>query len=189
MPKQIDVATYACDCGHISYFCENTIWEMEALSRKQRKEVRLGSSEKPTHGIVFEHGAAIGIACPREPGVVRRFYPDTVQQSGAAAHKDAGARGLKRRQNAARPAFTPRQGQYLAFVHLYTKLNRRPPAEADVAAYFRLAPPAVHQMIVSLTRKRLVERTPGVPRSIRVLVPSSDLPELTDVDDEQPRLG
>ena len=25
--------------------------------------------------------------------------------------------------------FTPKQGQYLAFIHLYTRLNRRPPAE------------------------------------------------------------
>jgi hypothetical protein len=28
--------------------------------------------------------------------------------------------------------FTPKQGQYLAFIHAYTRLNRRPPAEADM---------------------------------------------------------
>ena len=28
--------------------------------------------------------------------------------------------------------FTPKQGQYLAFIHLYTRLHRRPPAEADM---------------------------------------------------------
>ena len=28
--------------------------------------------------------------------------------------------------------FTEKQGQYLAFIHMYTKLNRRPPAEADM---------------------------------------------------------
>lgn len=27
--------------------------------------------------------------------------------------------------------FTAKQGQYLAFIHTYTLLNRRPPAEAD----------------------------------------------------------
>jgi hypothetical protein len=33
-----------------------------------------------------------------------------------------------------RPAktFTPKQGQYLAFIHLYTRLHRRPPAETDM---------------------------------------------------------
>src|SRR4029079_17971590 len=27
--------------------------------------------------------------------------------------------------------FTPKQGQYLAFIHLYTRLHRKPPAETD----------------------------------------------------------
>jgi hypothetical protein len=35
--------------------------------------------------------------------------------------------------------FTPRQGQYLAFIHLYTRLHRRPPAEADMRQYFRVS--------------------------------------------------
>lgn len=33
-------------------------------------------------------------------------------------------------------AFTDKQGQYLAFIYLYTKLHRRPPAEADMQEYF-----------------------------------------------------
>jgi hypothetical protein len=33
--------------------------------------------------------------------------------------------------------FTPKQGQYLAFIHLYTRLHRRPPAETDMQEYFR----------------------------------------------------
>src|SRR5262252_9128663 len=32
--------------------------------------------------------------------------------------------------------FTPKQGQYLAYIHLYTRLHRRPPAEADIPAIF-----------------------------------------------------
>jgi hypothetical protein len=32
--------------------------------------------------------------------------------------------------------FTPKQGQYLAYIHLYTRLHRRPPAEADIQQYF-----------------------------------------------------
>jgi len=33
-------------------------------------------------------------------------------------------------------SFTPKQGQYLAFIHLYTRLHRRPPAETDMQEYF-----------------------------------------------------
>jgi len=29
------------------------------------------------------------------------------------------------------PAYTPRQGQFLAFIYYYTKLNGVPPAEAE----------------------------------------------------------
>jgi len=28
--------------------------------------------------------------------------------------------------------YTPRQGQYLAFIYYYTKLNSQPPAETDM---------------------------------------------------------
>src|SRR3989441_13192505 len=41
--------------------------------------------------------------------------------------------------------FTPTQGQYLAFIYLYTRLHRRPPAETDMQEYFRVSPPSVHQ--------------------------------------------
>ena len=46
--------------------------------------------------------------------------------------------------------FTPTQGQYLAFIHLYTRLHRRPPAETDIQEYFRVSPPTVHQMVLTL---------------------------------------
>jgi repressor LexA len=41
------------------------------------------------------------------------------------------------------PRCTPRQGQYLAFIYYYTKLDGRPPAEADLARYFKVSPPAI----------------------------------------------
>jgi len=37
--------------------------------------------------------------------------------------------------------FTPKQGLYLAFIHLFTRLHGRPPAETDMQEYFRLSPP------------------------------------------------
>src|SRR5262249_5647174 len=48
-----------------------------------------------------------------------------------------------------RPSFTPKQGQYLAFIHLYTRLHRQPPAEPDMQEYFRVSPPSVHQMVLT----------------------------------------
>jgi Mn-dependent DtxR family transcriptional regulator len=75
-------------------------------------------------------------------------------------------------------AFTPKQGQYLAFIHLYTRLHRRPPAETDMREYFRVSPPSVHQMVLSLERAGLIKRQPNTPRSIEVLVDPENLPEL-----------
>ena len=74
--------------------------------------------------------------------------------------------------------FTDRQGQYLAFIHAYTKINGRPPAEADMQAYFRVTPPTVHQMVLNLHQAQLIERIPGKARSIRVLVDPEQLPQL-----------
>ena len=74
--------------------------------------------------------------------------------------------------------FTKWQGQYLAFIHACTKVNRKPPAEADMQRYFRVTPPTVHQMVLNPHRARLIERIPGKPRSIRVLVSPDDLPAL-----------
>src|ERR1700682_2858159 len=76
------------------------------------------------------------------------------------------------------PDFTPRQGQYLAFIHAYTLVNGRPPAEADVQRFFRVTPPSVHQMLVMLERVELISRRPGVARSIVVLVDPAALPAL-----------
>jgi hypothetical protein len=74
--------------------------------------------------------------------------------------------------------FTEKQGQYLAFIHYYTKIHRRPPAEADMQMYFRVSPPSVHNMILTLESHRLIERTSGQARTIRVLVPPDEIPEL-----------
>jgi Mn-dependent DtxR family transcriptional regulator len=74
--------------------------------------------------------------------------------------------------------FTPKQGQYLAFIHLYTRLHRRPPAETDMREYFRVSPPSVHQMVLTLERAGLIRRQPRTPRSIELLVDRKHLPQL-----------
>lgn len=79
----------------------------------------------------------------------------------------------------ARPArFTAKQGQYLAFIWAYSQINRRAPAEADFQHYFRVTAPSVHQMIKTLDQLGLIEKQPGVPRSIQLLVPPHELPIL-----------
>jgi Mn-dependent DtxR family transcriptional regulator len=79
-----------------------------------------------------------------------------------------------------RPAktFTPKQGQYLAFIHLYMRLHRRPPAETDMQQYFRVSPPSVHQMVLTLERRGFIRRQPRTARSIELLVDPQLLPEL-----------
>ena len=75
-------------------------------------------------------------------------------------------------------SFTPKQGQYLAFIYAYTRVVGRPPAEADMQRHFRVSPPSVHQMVLTLERAGLVRRQPGVARSIQVLVAPEFLPVL-----------
>lgn len=73
---------------------------------------------------------------------------------------------------------TDKQGQYLAFIYAYTKLHRRPPAEADMQAYFRVTPPTVHRMVVELAKRGLIYRRPGEPRSIKLLIAPEQIPVL-----------
>ena len=73
---------------------------------------------------------------------------------------------------------TEKQGQYLAFIYYYTKINGRPPAEADMKGHFRATPPTVHQMILSLEKHGFISRAPGQARSIRILISREDFPDL-----------
>ena len=79
---------------------------------------------------------------------------------------------------ASQPGFTPKQGQYLAFIHAYTLVLGRPPAEADLQRFFQVTPPSVHQMVLTLERNALIRRQPGIARSIEVLVDPEALPPL-----------
>ena len=85
------------------------------------------------------------------------------QNSGAARH-DQG--------------FTEKQGQYLAFIYTYAHMFRRAPAETDMQRHFRVSPPSVHQMVLTLERTGLIRRQPGQARSIQVLVDPEHLPVL-----------
>jgi DNA-binding MarR family transcriptional regulator len=88
------------------------------------------------------------------------------QKSGAARRRSRGQ------------GFTDKQGQYLAFIYVYSRMFRRPPAEADMQRHFLVSPPSVHQMVLALERAGLIRRQPGVPRSIELLVVPESLPIL-----------
>ena len=75
-------------------------------------------------------------------------------------------------------AYTAKQGQYLAFIFYYTKIHGVAPAESDMQNYFKVSPPSIHQMVLTLESNGFIERVPGQGRSIRLLIPREDLPDL-----------
>jgi len=77
--------------------------------------------------------------------------------------------------------FTDKQGQYLAYIHTYTLLNGRPPAETDLQRFFKVTPPSVHQMIVQLERRGLISRVPRQARTIQVTLREDELPRLQPI--------
>jgi repressor LexA len=76
------------------------------------------------------------------------------------------------------PKYTPKQGQYLAFIHYYTKIHSEAPSEADLQRYFKVSPPAVHRMVLGLEERGFIERSPGRARSIRLLIGRNEIPDL-----------
>lgn len=83
---------------------------------------------------------------------------------------------MNRTVSDSRPDFTPKQGQYLAFIHAYTLVNGRPPAEADMIRFFKVTPPTVHQMVLTLEQAGLISRRPGAARTIEILKPIQNRP-------------
>ena len=78
----------------------------------------------------------------------------------------------------ARPLFTEKQGQYLAFIWTYGLLNGRSPAERDMQRFFGVTAPSIHQMVLTLERAGLIRRQPRLARSIELLVEPDALPRL-----------
>lgn len=115
-----------------------------------------------------------GIVINDLPALIRQLEQIDPVPPGPSA-ESAAQRAVLRKPS---PGFTEKQGQYLAFINAYTKLHGVAPAEADLERYFRVSPPSVHQMILNLEKRQLIERTPGQARSIRLIIPSSEIPEL-----------
>lgn len=77
-----------------------------------------------------------------------------------------------------RGKYTRQQGQYLAFIYYYTKINGYAPSEAEMQRYFRVSPPSVHQMVVILEERGFIKKIPGQARSISLMVDRKELPDL-----------
>ncbi len=161
MAKEIGCCCYECDCGHQLNFCENTIREMKAKSFRKRIGIGEGSNR---HAAVFHKGEFVAVFCPKA----------NADRPATSAIPEP---PLPRTVNPRRK-YTTRQAQVLAFIHLYAKLNRRPPAEADIANYFQVTPPTAHGLVVALVRDGLIDRQPGTARSIDLLIDPSELPPL-----------
>ena len=82
------------------------------------------------------------------------------------------------------PGYTAKQGQYLAFIHAYRRLHGRAPAETDIQRFFRVSPPSVHQMLLTLERAGLISRQPRVARSVTLTIDPQRLPELHSEHDQ-----
>jgi SOS-response transcriptional repressor LexA len=84
-------------------------------------------------------------------------------------------------QNCIKPTYTERQGQFLAYIHQYSIVNGRAPAEADMQRLFQITPPSVHSMVLTLERRGLIRCVPGQARSITLIVSPEALPPLKRV--------
>ena len=147
MPKEIFFSSYLCDCGHQIDFCENTVDEIKQKSKRKRQWlIETCSNQAEEHVIIFDDGKMVDILCPEACGRQKK------------------------------PKYTKKQGEYLAFIHQYTNVHGAPPAEHEMQRHFLVSPASVHQMVITLEQKGLIDRIPGTPRSIRVLVPVRDLP-------------
>jgi repressor LexA len=71
--------------------------------------------------------------------------------------------------------FTHRQGQYLAFINTYTRLNRAASTEIDMQRYFKVSPPSVHQTVPAFEHEGFIRHQPGGARSIEMLIDSKCL--------------
>ena len=72
--------------------------------------------------------------------------------------------------------YTKKQGQYLAYIYYYTKVNGRAPAHADLKITFEVSPPSVHQMLLKLEERGLITKGWCQPEVSKVVIDVKELP-------------
>lgn len=75
---------------------------------------------------------------------------------------------------------TPKQGQFLAYIRDYQRLNPAglAPTHAELQRFFGLTPPSVNSMLIRLEQRGFIERIPGKARAIHLTIDPALIPEL-----------
>jgi hypothetical protein len=136
--------------------------------------IRFGLTEKEVNRIAC---ALIEAATGnRATDVLRAIRENAERALANSTQARAESPGTREPTVEPQPHFTKTQGRYLAFIHRYITKFGQAPAEADVQRHFLVSAPSVNAMMQTLTRKGLISRVPGIPRSIKLLVPAHLLP-------------
>ena len=172
-------------------------WEVEvwpASPEQAPNAVYLEVRHKPSHEVanLVPHGIRFGLTEAevnriayalieaatgnRARDIVRAFRENAERAVINSAQGSSVSAGIREPIAEPQPHFTKTQGRYLAFIHRYVTKFGQAPAEADIQRHFLVSAPSVNAMMQTLTRKRLISRVPGVPRSIKLLVPAHLLP-------------
>jgi hypothetical protein len=77
MPKEIDISSYECDCGHQSLFGIDSVWELKDMSHADR--VMLCDSASDEHTVVFYGGKMVDILCPHRDQRLASPLPETLR--------------------------------------------------------------------------------------------------------------
>ncbi len=176
-----DICDFACSRGADSIEVEFEDDRLFVYARSGNTAVSIADFERSS-GEAKELLNDLYAAARRPMSAMIAGHPSKLSVSiHESFGEDAFSVAIKRAASSVAPgksSFTPKQGQYLAYIAQYSTIHRRAPAEADIQEYFRVTPPSIHNMIIALERNGLIERTPGKARSIRVLVPPEKLPRL-----------
>lgn len=75
---------------------------------------------------------------------------------------------------------TRKQGQFLAYIHVYMRSNQAglAPTHAALQHYFGLTPPSVNSMLARLEERGYIRRTPGHARGITLTIDPELIPSL-----------
>ena len=162
-----------------------TIALQTAVSERDREEMHLAAA------MLTNQAESISIKTPTEDqkevvvefGITKARQADVVDSIGKAftrtieSYNDISISFTNKSPKIQRK-FTPKQGQYLAFIHSYIKIHGIAPAETDLQKYFKVTPPSVHSMLNKLEKSGLIKRTPRKARSIELLISRKEIPDL-----------
>ena len=172
-------------------------WEVEvwpASPERAANAVYLEVRHKPRHEVasMVPHGIRFGLTEAEvnriahalieaatgngAMDILRAFREKAERALVNSTQNPRGSAGVREPTAEPQPHFTKTQGRYLAFIHRYIAKFGQAPAEADIQRHFLVSALSVNAMMQTPTRKGLISRVPGIPRSVKLLVPAHLLP-------------